>query len=57
MPSQNEIAMCKRKTRYNSDAAAQAALKRINPNRGLNKPRRAYRCTVCSGYHLSSKKA
>jgi hypothetical protein len=46
---------CKVKVRFNSDAAAQAALKRINPTKALKKPRRVYKCPHCAGWHLSSK--
>ncbi|MCA9343589.1 hypothetical protein KC947_01395 [Candidatus Saccharibacteria bacterium] len=46
---------CKNKTRYSNDASAQEALKRINQNKTLGKPRRVYKCPVCNGWHLSSK--
>jgi hypothetical protein len=48
---------CASKVRYASDAAAQAALKRINPTKALKKPRRVYKCPKCHGWHLSSKAA
>ena len=56
MATSNEIAACKRKTRYASDAAAQAALKKINPTHALKKPTRVYKCPVCGGYHLTSQR-
>lgn len=56
MASPNEKAACKRKVRYGSDAAAQAAIKKINPVRALAKPSRVYRCPVCAGWHLTSQR-
>lgn len=56
MASETEKASCKRKVRYANDAAAQAALKRINPSHALKKPTRVYKCPVCSGYHLTSQR-
>ncbi len=56
MTSSNEVTACKRKTRFSNDAAAQAALKKINPVRALAKPSRVYKCPVCSGWHLTSKR-
>jgi len=56
MPSRNEVAACKRKRRFDNDADAQAALKRINPARKLKKPARVYKCPVCNGYHLTSQR-
>jgi hypothetical protein len=55
MASDKEKANCKKKTRYTSDASAQNAIKKINSSKLLGKPRRAYKCPVCSGWHLSSK--
>ncbi|MDB5163786.1 MAG: hypothetical protein JWS12_404 [Candidatus Saccharibacteria bacterium] len=54
MISDNERRACKRKVRYATDAAAQMAIKKINPTRALKKPSRVYKCPVCSGYHLTS---
>jgi hypothetical protein len=45
---------CSSKKRFANDVLAQAALKKINPNKAANKPRRAYKCTVCAGFHLTS---
>lgn len=56
MISPNEKKACKRKVRYSSDAAAQAALKKINPRHALKKPTRVYRCPICSGWHLTSQR-
>lgn len=56
MASDKERALCKAKRRFSSDADAQAAVKRINPSRALKKPARVYRCTVCVGYHLTSRR-
>jgi hypothetical protein len=50
----NEI--CKRKVRYSSDVAAQAAFKKINPTKALKKPLRVYKCPICAGFHLTSQK-
>ena len=57
MPYKNEIPQCKKKVRFASNGAAQAALQRINPTLRPNKPIRVYRCPVCSGWHLTSKKS
>jgi len=46
---------CRKKARYSSEAAAKAALNKINPSRKLGKPRRAYKCPNCGNWHLSSK--
>lgn len=56
MANMNEKSACQRKKRFNSDAAAQAALKKINPLRALAKPSRVYRCPVCGGWHLTSQR-
>ncbi|HSX43790.1 MAG TPA: hypothetical protein VLE69_00615 [Candidatus Saccharimonadales bacterium] len=56
MPTPIEKAACKKKVRYSTSAAADAALKRINPSHKLNKPTRVYKCPVCAGYHLTSKR-
>jgi hypothetical protein len=56
MPTPLEKAACKRKTRYSTSSAADAALKRINPSHALNKPTRAYKCPVCAGWHMTSKR-
>jgi hypothetical protein len=53
----NKDKTCKGKVRFSSDAAAQAALKKINPTRANNKPRRVYKCPRCGGWHLTSKNA
>jgi hypothetical protein len=55
MLSDKERLSCKKKTRYANDAAAQSALKRINPAGKLKKPRRVYKCPICSGWHLTSQ--
>jgi len=55
MSSPNEVTACKKKTRFSSDPAAQAALKKINPGGKLKKPYRVYKCPVCAGWHLTSK--
>jgi hypothetical protein len=55
MPSSNEIASCKKKIRFSSDAAAQAARKKINPAKRLKRPYRVYKCPVCFGWHLTSQ--
>lgn len=57
MSSINEKMACKRKVRYSSDAAAQAALKKINPLHALKKPTRVYKCPVCGGWHLTSQRS
>lgn len=56
MPTDKEKAVCRSKTRYANDPAAQQALKRINPNRAMGKPSRVYKCQVCSGYHLTTQR-
>lgn len=48
---------CRRKVRFTSDAAAQAALQRINPAKKSGKPLRVYKCPVCSGWHLTSQRS
>jgi len=55
MFSSNEKIACKRKTRFTSDAAAQAALKKIKSGWFSKKPSRVYKCPVCSGWHLTSR--
>jgi hypothetical protein len=54
MATENEKASCKKKVRFANQAAAQAAIKKINPIKRLGKPSRVYKCPVCSGYHLTS---
>jgi hypothetical protein len=54
MANINESAACKKKVRFKNDAAAQAALKKINPTKALKKPSRVYKCPVCAGWHLTS---
>ena len=56
MATSKEKEMCTRKKRFSSDAATQAALKKINPTRALKKPARVYKCPVCSGWHLTSSR-
>lgn len=56
MASDKEKSACKAKRRFNNDADAQAALKKINPSHALNKPTRIYKCGVCFGYHLTSQR-
>lgn len=55
MTSLNEKDICKRKRRFANEAAAKDAIKKINPKKSLGAPRRVYKCSVCGGYHLSSK--
>lgn len=55
MSSISEKNNCKRKVRYSNDKTAQEAIKLINKNKSLGKPRRVYKCLVCRGWHLSSK--
>jgi hypothetical protein len=57
MPYKKEIAICKQKVRFSSQAAAQAALQRINPSKKSGKPIRTYKCPVCSGWHLTSQRS
>ena len=55
MAYNGEVLACQRKVRFGSDAAAQAALKKINPAKAsAAKPNRVYKCPVCSGFHLTS---
>jgi len=56
MASDYEKAKCKSKKRFANDVLAQAALKKINPNKAANKPSRVYKCTVCAGFHLTSSR-
>jgi hypothetical protein len=56
MATPKETAACKRKRRFNTDADAVAAIKKINPTHALNKPTRVYKCPVCAGYHLTSQR-
>jgi hypothetical protein len=55
MASDREKDICKSKRRFPNDAAAQDALKKINPKHRLKRPYRVYKCPVCSGYHLTSQ--
>ena len=56
MPNPNEIANCKKKVRFANEATAKAALQKIVSTWKLKKPNRSYKCSVCSGWHLSSQK-
>ena len=56
MPSVNEKMVCKKKVRFTSEAAAKSALKKINLTWKLKKPSRAYKCPVCSDWHLTSQR-
>lgn len=55
MASDKEKTNCKRKVRYKNDASAVEALKRINLHKKTGMPSRVYKCSVCAGWHLSSK--
>jgi hypothetical protein len=57
MLSPNEKSACKRKKRFSTSAAAEVALKKINPTHKLKMPTRVYKCPVCAGYHLTSQRS
>lgn len=48
--------MCGTKKRFRDDIAAKFAMTRMDTTATETRPIRAYKCPICKGWHLTSKK-